>query len=100
MSMSMDKMDWTDCLEVLIILGLAAYAINYIRKVNKQKDLQKTKNQTQTGKCLQKNMTFWTDVGFSECNLIPFPEDFFSWPGQRKTSLFSDLLKKTHTQGP
>ena len=22
-------------------------------------------------------MTFWTDVGFSECNLIPFLEDFF-----------------------
>ena len=22
-------------------------------------------------------MKFWTDVGFSECNLIPFLEDFF-----------------------
>ena len=46
-----------------------------------QPDLQKNKNQTQTEKCLQKNMTFWTDVGFSECNLIPFPEDVFSCPG-------------------
>ena len=41
MSMSMDKMDWTDYLEVLIILGLAAYAINYICKVMAKKRKKK-----------------------------------------------------------
>ena len=56
MSMSRDKMEWTDYLEVLIVLGLAIYAINKIRKMMAKKRKKKEElrqkemiNQLQSG---------------------------------------------------